>query len=288
MNPAEGPSWHCLTLTVPPALAEVVSAWCFGLGSCGLQVEEGAEEWRLQVYFDAGQDLSSICLRLDEQLVGVGLAGARQRAEQVEFEDWEYEWRRFFQPVWATPRIVVHPSWIPVETGAGQVAIVIDPKMAFGTGGHESTQLGLELLDLLLCPGDHCLDLGTGSGILGIAAGLLGAGSLRLVDTDPLALANAAENLARNGVEAHLCLGSIEAVAGLEFDLVLANIQRSVLVPMLGQVRQVMGLGGRVIFSGLLAHEEGSFCERVEAAGLRVDQARRRNEWIAVAARWRS
>ena len=284
VNPTEGPSWHCLTIAVPSDLAEVVSAWCFDLGSCGLQVEEEGERSRLCVYFEAGQDLSSICLRLDEQLVGVGLAGARQRTDQVDFEDWEFEWRRFFQPVWATPRIVIHPSWIPVETSAGQVAIVIDPKMAFGTGGHESTQLCLELLDDLLVPKDRCLDLGTGSGILGIAAGLLGAGALRLLDTDPLALENAAENLARNRVEAQLGLGSIEAVAGVEFDLVLANIQRSILAPMLGQVRQIMRSGGRVIFSGLLVSEEETFCQQVEEAGLRVDQVRRRNEWMAISA----
>lgn len=288
VNLAEGQSWHCLTIAVPSDLAEVVSAWCFGLGSCGLQVEEEGEQSCLSVYFDAALDLGAIHAQLDGQLTGLGLAGARQRTDQVEFEDWEFEWRRFFQPVWATPRIVIHPSWIPVETGPGQVAIVIDPKMAFGTGGHESTQLCLELLDLLLSPGDQCLDLGTGSGILGIAAGLLGAGSLRLVDTDPLALDNARENLARNGVEAVVHQGSIEVVAGMRFDLILANIQRSVLVPLLPQVRQVMGPGSRVIFSGLLAREEEAFCLQVEEAGLEVYQVRRRHEWIAVAARRRA
>jgi ribosomal protein L11 methyltransferase len=263
----------------------MVSAWCFGLGSCGLQVEEEGEHSRLSAYFEGGLEVTAIRQELDEQLAGLGLAGACQRIDQVEFEDWEQEWRRFFQPVRATPRIVVHPSWIPVEIGEGQVAVAIDPKMAFGTGGHESTQLCLELLDQLLCPGDRCLDLGTGSGILGIAAGLLGAGSLRLVDIDPLALENAAENLARNRVEAWLGLGSIEAVAGMEFDLVLANIQGSVLGPMLGQVRQVLGPGGRAVFSGLLVREEEDFRRQVEAAGLRVEQARRRNEWLAMAAR---
>jgi ribosomal protein L11 methyltransferase len=282
VNSAEG--WHCLTIAVPSAHAEVVSAWCFDLGSCGLELEEAGEKSRLKAYFAAGQELSALCRRLDEQLKRAGLAGARLRADHLGFEDWEREWRRFFQPIRATPRLVVHPSWIPVETGAGQVAVAIDPKMAFGTGGHESTQLCLELLDGLLVPGDRCLDLGTGSGLLGIAAGLLGAGSLRLVDTDPLALENAAENLARNGVEAWLGLGSIEAVAGVEFDLVLANIQSSVLGPMLGQVRQALRPGGRAVFSGLLVREEETFCRQVEAAGLRVDQARRRHEWLAVAA----
>ena len=277
--------WHCITFALPPAQAEVVSAWCFALGSCGLQVEEEGNHTHLSAYFGADLELALICRRLDEQLDNLGLSGARRGVEQVELADWEQEWRRFFQPVWATRRIVIHPSWIPVETAAGQVAIVIDPKMAFGTGGHESTQLCLELLDLLLRPGDHCLDLGTGSGILGIAAGLLGAGSLRLVDVDPLALDNARENLGRNGVAAVVQQGSIEAVAGRQFDLVLANIQSSVLTPILEPICQVMGQGGRAVFSGLLTREEEEFCRQVEAAGLQVGEVRRRGEWIAVAAR---
>ena len=284
MNPAEGPSWHCLTIAVPPALAEVVSAWCFALGSCGLQVEEGGERWRLQAYFAAEHELTRICQQLDEELEGIGLPGARLGADHIGFEDWEQEWRRFFQPVWATPHIVIHPSWTPVTTGPGQVAVVIDPKMAFGTGGHESTQLCLEFLDQLLSPGDRCLDLGTGSGILGIAAGLLGAGPLTLVDTDPLALDNTRENLEWNQVEAQVLQGSIDAVGGNEYDLVLANIQSSVLVPILAPVAQVLRVGGRVIFSGLLAREEEAFAAAVVAAGLQVLAVRRRTEWIALAA----
>ena len=284
VNPALDQSWHCLTIAVPGELAEIVSAWCFELGSCGLEVVEEGEESRLSVYFAAGLELPALCRRLQDQLAGLGLTEVCLLVDQVPAEDWEREWRRFFQPIWPTPRIVVHPSWIPVETRGDQVAIVIDPKMAFGTGGHESTQLCLELLDQLLRPGDACLDLGTGSGILGISAGLLGAGSLKLVDTDSQALENAAENLERNRVQATLCCGSIEAVAGEVFDLILANIQRSVLVPMLGQVRQLLRPASWVIFSGLLAREQEAFCREVEAAGLRVDQVRRRSEWVAVAA----
>lgn len=284
MNPAESPSWHCLTLAVPPALAEVVSAWCFSLGSCGLQVEEGGERWRLQAYFPAASELAAICRQLDEQLEAAGLAGARLGADHIPFEDWEQEWRRFFQPVWATPRIVIHPSWIPVSCGPGQVAVVIDPKMAFGTGGHESTRLCLEFLDELLVPGDRCLDLGTGSGILGIAAGLLGAGALTLVDPDPLAVENARENLERNRVQARVLQGDLGTLVAAEFDLVLANIQSSVLVPILAGIGQVLRPGGRVIFSGLLVREEDSFRAAVAASRLQILSVRRRTEWIALAA----
>jgi len=282
-NPAAG--WHCLTLAVPLLHAEVVSAWCFELGSCGLELEEAGEVSQLKAYFADSLGLEEMRRELGGRLAGLGLTATPLQVGRVEPQDWEQEWRRFFQPVWATPRIVIHPSWIPVEPGPGQVAVVIDPKMAFGTGGHESTQLGLELLDQLLASGEVCLDLGTGSGILGIAAGLLGAGDLTLVDTDPLALENAGENLGRNGVKARLLQGSIEAAAGREYDLVLANIQSSVLVPMLGAVAVVLRPGGRVVFSGLLDREEKVFCRAVASAGLGEMEVRRRGEWIAVAAR---
>ena len=150
----------------------------------------------------------------------------------MEERDWEAEWRRFFAPVWATERIVVHPSWIPVELAEGQIAVHIDPKMAFGTGGHESTQLCLQALEHYLRPGARCLDLGTGSGILSIAAALLGAGSVLAVDIDEKAVANARENLAHNRIDSgqvEVRLGSVEAIAERPFDLVLANIQSHVL-----------------------------------------------------------
>ncbi len=164
--------------------------------------------------------------------------------------------------------------------------MVIDPKMAFGTGGHESTRLCLEFLEELLRPADSCLDLGAGSGILAIAAALLGAGRVTLVDPDGQALENARENLERNGVAAKATVrqGSLEAVAGERFDLILANIQSAVLRPLLGPLRRAVAPGRHVVLSGLLAREREPFCRQVEAAGLRVDRVRQQGEWFCLAA----
>ena len=155
-----------MRLAVPTACAEEVSAWAYQLGSCGLQAEEARERTRLSAYFAAEPrcDLAGVQRELTQRLAALGLASSID-AECVEERDWEAEWRRFFAPVWATERIVVHPSWIPVEPAEGQVAVTIDPKMAFGAGSHESTQLCLRALARYLRPGARCLDLGTGSGI---------------------------------------------------------------------------------------------------------------------------
>ena len=166
--------------------------------------------------------------------------------------------------------------------------MVIDPEMAFGTGGHESTQLCLQALEAVVQPGDCCLDLGTGSGILAITAVRLGAGHVLAVDLDPRAVENARQNLERNGIatgRVAVRQGSIDSLSDERFDTILANIQSSVLEPMLRSFRGLLRERGRAIFSGLLATEEREFCSRVEAAGLWVEAVPAKNNWICVVAR---
>ena len=278
-----------MRLEVPAACAEDVSAWAYELGSCGLQAEEAGEQTRLSAYFAAEPtcDLAEVERELTNRLGALGLASPIG-AECIEEQDWEAEWRRFFAPVWATERIVVHPSWIPVEIAEGQIAVRIDPKMAFGTGGHESTQLCLRALESYLRPGARCLDLGTGSGILSITAALLGAGSVLAVDIDEKAVANARENLAHNRIgseQVEVRLGGIEAVAEGPFDLVLANIQSHVLRPLLAPLRGLLAADGRIAFSGLLAREEAAFCRWVTEAKLEVDTILTKEAWICAVAR---
>ena len=282
-------TWYCLRLEVPTACAEEVSAWAYQLGSCGLQAEEARERTRLSAYFAAEPrcDLAAVRRALTHRLAALGLA-ASIGSECVEERDWEAEWRRFFAPVWATERVVVHPSWIPVEIAEGQIAVTLDPKMAFGTGMHESTQLCLQALERYLRPGARCLDLGTGSGILSVAAALLGAGPVLAVDTDERAVANARENLAHNGLgreQVEVRLGGVEAVAESPFDLVLANIQSHVLRPLLIPLRGLLAADGRIAFSGLLAREEAAFCRWVTEAALEVDTVLAKEAWICVVAR---
>jgi len=279
--------WHCLSCVVPQTRAEEVVVHCFEMGSCGLQTEEAGDEAHLSAYFAAEQHIQQIRQEVVSELQALGIE-AEVRIDWVEEEDWEAGWRRFFKPVRVSSRIVVHPSWIPLAAEPEQIAIVIDPQMAFGTGGHESTRLCLRILEEYLRPGDRCLDLGTGSGVLAIAAARLGAGSVLGVDVDPRAVENARENLAANGIgkaRVEVCQGSIERIGERVFDLVLANIQSSVLRPLLGPVFRVLENGAVALFSGLLSREESVFCAWVEAAGMRVEKVLAENEWICVVAR---
>jgi len=277
-------------MEVPSACAEDMGARAYALGSCGLQAEELGERTRLSVYFAISPELDFAAI---EHELGRFAAEFDQQptsiaSELIEERDWEEEWRRFFQPVWATPRIVVHPSWIPVSVEEEQIAVIIDPKMAFGTGGHESTQLCLAALEDHLLTGARCLDLGAGSGILSIAAALLGAKSVLAVDIDPVAVANARENIARNRIgseQVEVRLGSTEVVEEESFDLILANIQSQVLRPLLTPLRSALAEGGCVLFSGLLGREGKDFCESIRAAELRVETILEKGEWICIVAK---
>ncbi len=281
-------SWNCLELEVPQALTDDLATLCFEMGSCGLEVEERGAQAFLRVYFAAESSMANVREAIDYFLAKNELAAIGIGSSQVEGEDWEAEWRQFFRPVWATPNIVVHPSWIPVDPGEG-IAVVIDPKMAFGTGGHESTQLCLQALERYMKVGYECLDLGTGSGILSIVAAKLGAGPILALDIDPVAIENAAENIERNDVAVGLVDLRVGSVGSIDtprrFDLVLANIQCHILEPILADLFALLAPGGLIIFSGLLVKERERFCAAVEEQGLQIEDVLTKNEWICSIAR---
>jgi ribosomal protein L11 methyltransferase len=282
-NPTQ--HWHRLNFDLPEAMAEDLASLCHALGSCGSQAEEKNGLCRLVVYFDSDCDMERIRDGIEPflQRLELSAAGPVERQEEC---DWQAEWRRFFVPVWATPNLVVRPSWIPLELESGQIEVVIDPQMAFGTGGHESTQLCLRLAESTWRQGGRCLDLGCGSGVLAIAVAKMGAVGVVALDVDPLSVTNTRDNLAVNGIVSGVEVGqgSIEAATG-EFDMVLANILSGVLLPMLPKIKRRLKPEGVVVFSGLLAKEGEMFGAAVETAGLRVEECIEKNGWISMAAR---
>lgn len=201
-------------------------------------------------------------------------------------EDWAAEWKRGLAPRRVTDRIVVKPTWTEWDAAPGQVVLDVDPQMAFGTGEHATTRGCLRLLDGAIRDGDRVLDIGSGSGILAIAAVRLGAREAVAVEYDPDANLNARENLERNGVEPSVTL--IEAMAddalldGLgRFDLVLANILSGVIRPLLPAMRKALGGSpdGRLIVSGILRSESPDVVRDAEAAGFRVERVDEEEEW---------
>ena len=283
-------SWHVFFLQVPTAMADDIAAEFFELASCGVQLEEDEEDVCLTVYFPDDIDKTLLERQIQQILSQAGLTDASLKplvSEQVKDQDWNAQWRRFFKPIWISEDLGVRPSWMPLDIKEGQIEIIIDPKRAFGTGGHESTRLALLALKQLLRPEEQCLDLGTGSGILAIAALKLGARSVDGIDTDIDAVENAQENLEINGVaeKARVLHGGIEQVQQNRYGLVMANITCRVLRSLLKDIFAVLKADGYIIFSGLLVKFQDAFCGAVNRAGLSVVQTQVEGEWLCVVAR---
>jgi|WetSurMetagenome_2_1015567.scaffolds.fasta_scaffold385962_1 ribosomal protein L11 methyltransferase len=205
------------------------------------------------------------------------------------FEDrnWNEEWERTIRPIDVTDRITITPTWHPVRARPGQTVLTIDPKMSFGTGYHESTRLMIEMLERCVGPGIRVLDVGTGTGVLAIAALKLGATSAVAVDIDAWSYENAQENARLNHVEQCLTVmqGDISLVRGDTFQLVMANIQRNILEGIMGELAAVLSDPGILLLSGLLKGDRDAMLGSLETHGLKLHEERAENEWIGLAAR---
>ncbi|MBD5418127.1 MAG: 50S ribosomal protein L11 methyltransferase [Desulfovibrio sp.] len=242
-------------------------------------------ETRFTVHCESEEYLRRL---LDQVLLMAPQAGTN--LARVEKQDWLAAWRQFFTPVLCGSRFVVLPPWL-AGTGdfPGRIPILIEPKSAFGTGHHATTALCLAVLSELLDAGrveagQTFLDLGTGSGILGIGCAKSGLGGVGL-DIDPLAVDNARENRAFNDIAPavfEIDAGSVDAVAGRQFDLVLANILARPLREMAPAIAAARATGGCLVLSGLLESQADAVEAAYREQGL--PQARRSldGEWCAL------
>jgi ribosomal protein L11 methyltransferase len=211
--------------------------------------------------------------------------GLTMEITSVDNADWNSAWKKYFTPIPIGTRFVVLPSWLKDEPCAAE-PILIEPKMAFGTGHHQTTALCLGALDRLategvLGAGKSFLDLGTGSGILGIAAAKLGLCGLGY-DIDPVAIDNARENAALNQVEAQLELGvgSIDAIPQeRRFDCILANILANPLIDMAEEICLRLARPGVLILSGILAEQADRVVAAYAAQGLVNPEISLSGEW---------
>jgi ribosomal protein L11 methyltransferase len=203
----------------------------------------------------------------------------------VDEEDWAEYWKKSYKPFRLGKHMVVKPGWEAFDPRPGDRIIEIDPGMAFGTGTHETTGLCVELVEELVRPGMDVIDIGTGTGILAIAAALMGARVLA-TDLDPIAVRVASENVAKNGfadtirTRAGDLLEAVDETA----DVVVANIIADVIRMLAAPVRAHIRPGGKFICSGIARERKGEVVEALDAAGYRNLDIRDRGEWTAIAA----
>ncbi len=211
-------------------------------------------------------------------------AGGTLTEHHIEPQNWNEQWERSIQPLAVGP-FLIKPTWAaPPPAHADKIVLEIDPKMSFGTGYHESTRLVLRLLPTLITGGERVLDAGTGTGILAIAAVKLGAGAALAFDPDPWTFDNARENIALNGVAAQVTFrpGTLADVPETGFDLILANINRSVLLELLPAFAEKSRPGGHVILAGLLQTDRPLILEAAADTALTPDREATENEWWSV------
>ena len=205
----------------------------------------------------------------------------------VKDEDWSENWKKYYKPFRIGTHLVVRPTWEAYEAAPGDLVIELDPGMAFGTGTHETTSMCMQLLEKHLQEGMRVMDVGTGSGILAIAAARLGAREVLAIDIDPAAVKVARENIALNhvrdrvrAVEGDLCKSE-----AMPCDLAVANIVADAIRMLAAPLTRHLKKGGLLICSGIIREREQDVLEAALAAGYAVADRLEKGEWVALALR---
>ena len=233
------------------------------------------------------ETLKSALSSLTADKIGFDAGPLTVAVDNVREEDWAENWKQYYKPFRAGKRIVIKPEWETFDAKADDLVIEIDPGMAFGNGTHETTFMCLELMENLVKPGVSVLDVGTGSGILALAAAMLGAKDVLAVDLDPVAVRVAQENIARNGMQAVVTAQVGDLLAGVDAKagLVVANIIADIIMLLSQAVRGHMEPGGVFVSSGIIRDREADVVQALEAAGFAIEHIERKGEWVAIVAR---
>lgn len=313
--------WNQFRLTTTTQAEDIVCSMLMDLGIEGVQIEdkvpltkEDKEQMFVDILPDLPEDDGKAYLTFylgEEEDKGSILMNVRKELEemrsylevgectieesQTEDVDWVNNWKQYFHQFYIDDILVI-PSWEKVEKkDEDKLVIHIDPGTAFGTGTHETTQLCIRQLKKYVEKGARILDVGCGSGILGMLALKFGAGYSVGTDLDPCAIEATHENMEVNGIskeQYEVMIGNIiddvsvqDAVGYEQYDVVAANILADVLVPLTPVIVRQMKQGGIYITSGIIDVKENVVAEAVKAAGLEVLEVNRQGEWVSVTAR---
>lgn len=285
-------NWALIRLVTHTDAVEAMTHHLGELGALGVSVlqEErdlGGPQVVVSGFYPMDDNVGDHVLRVRERLnelkeFGLSTEPGRVALKAVEDDDWETGWQSHFPPRRFGDRLLITPSWTPIPDDAPPAVVLLDPGMAFGTGGHPSTQLCLDALVDLDVEDMSVADIGCGSGILSIAALKLGAASVRAVDIDERVIPIARENAEKNGVDklVEFSAGDVESVDG-RYEFLLMNILAEVIVPALPAVATRLGPGGTAVFAGIADHEADRVENALRAGGWRIQDTRRDDGWTA-------
>jgi ribosomal protein L11 methyltransferase len=316
--------WHEVTIYTTEEAIEMVTNFMHELGAGGVSIEESGTlnkerdtsfgqlydtplndipEGRCEIksYFSEDNEMERILSELVSSLqmlseIGIDTGSPRVEMKDVYDEDWADEWKKYFKPIRVSDRLTIKPTWEEYSPAPEELVIELDPGMAFGTGTHETTTLCLQTLERVICGGEEIIDVGTGSGILAIAAIKLGAKHVLALDLDQVAVTVANENVALNGLEDSITVRKSDLLKVIEsgdkslgislpVQIVVANILAEVIVLFCGDVYSALITGGTYIASGIIIAKETMVEEAMIHSGLTVINKFYDQNWVAIVAR---
>ncbi len=300
--------WTDIQITVPHPYAETAEAIATMVSNGGIYIEDYSDleeqAWEIahvdlieQELLDQPRDIVKVHMYLapDENPAEI-LPLFRERLDAagipyelttagVEQEDWQNAWKKYYHAMDIGKRLAIVPGWEEYETD--RTVITMDPGMAFGTGTHETTSLCLEVLDERVRGGERVLDIGTGSGILAIAALRLGAACAEGVDIDPMCVRTAGENAQRNGVQDRftVLVGDLSDKASGVYNIITANIVAAAILSLAPHVPALMAPGAVFVASGIIDTRKEEVLAGLRGAGLDPFEVREKRGWVCIVCR---
>lgn len=252
-------------------------------------IEEMPEDVQVRAWFESVEELRGLdaCLRALPGLTGMDLGSLAVTRQGVQEQDWSECWKQYYKPFRAGRRLVIKPSWEYWNAAPEDLIIELDPGMAFGTGTHETTAMCVEMIEKHY-RGGSVLDVGTGSGILAIAAARLGAERVLGVDIDPMAVRVAQENVEKNGLASIIDIRQGDLVAGLQdvrCDFAVANILADVIALLAAPLRAHLTPNAIFVCSGILKEREQDVKDVLARTGYALFDRMQKGDWVALAAR---
>ena len=253
-----------------------------------LTIEQGA---MVKGYFQDSENFMNTLNYIKESVDKLGEFGFDKGEgivtyHKVNQDDWANNWKQYYKPTKIGERIVVKPTWENYEKNPGEGIVELDPGMAFGTGTHETTRMCIKALEKKVKEDTTVFDIGTGSGILSIAAAKLGANHVVGVDLDPVAVESANKNVGFNDLNnIEILHGDLMEVVEGKADIIVANILADIIMLLSDGVRAFLEKEGYFIASGILNTQRDKVSEKLESLGFKIEEVMEDGEWICIIAK---
>ncbi|MCL7747272.1 50S ribosomal protein L11 methyltransferase [Halalkalibacter alkaliphilus] len=246
----------------------------------------------VKAYFPVNSFLAETIDEIKESINGllaydIDLGSNKVQIAEVHEEEWATAWKKYYKPVKVSSSITITPTWEEYEASEDETIIELDPGMAFGTGTHPTTVLCIQALDKVIQGGEMVVDVGTGSGVLSIAAAKLGAQRTLALDLDYVAVESAEQNVALNQVDNTVTVKQNNLLEGIEgpFDIVVANILAEVIVRFVQDAAAVLKPNGIYITSGIIKRKKQEVKDALTSGGFVIEEVVEMDDWVAIIAK---